>query len=59
MQVRVYLTALREHDTVVNTAVTIGCTDGNVKRKDSNLASIGRHITLTLRQRLQCRTWKK
>ena len=48
MQVRAYLTALRENGAVVNTAIAIGCAEGIVKSKDSNLlAANGGHIVLT------------
>ena len=51
MQVRAYLTALREHGAVVSTAVAIGCAGGIVKSKDSNLLAFsGGHISLTLGQ---------
>ena len=48
MQVRAYLTALRENGAVVNTAIAIGCAEGIVKSNDSNLlAANGGHIVLT------------
>lgn len=48
MQVRAYLNALRDNGAVVNTAIAIGCAEGIVRSKDSNLlASNGGHITLT------------
>ena len=48
MQVRAYLTALCENGAVVNTAIAIGCAEGIVKSKDSNLlASNGGHIALS------------
>ena len=37
MQVRAYLVALRAHGAVVTVAVAIGCAEGIVKNKDSNL----------------------
>lgn len=48
MQVRAFLTTLREKGAVVNTAIAIGCAEGIVKSKDSNLlASNGGHIALS------------
>ena len=48
MQVRAYLTTLRENGAVVNTAIAIACAEGIVTSKDSNLlASKGGHIALT------------
>ena len=48
IQVRAYLTALRENGAVVNTAIAIRCAEGIVKSKDSNLlAANGGHIVLT------------
>lgn len=47
-QVRGYLTTLRSHGAVVNTAIAVSCTEGIIKNKDSNLlASNGGHIVLT------------
>ena len=47
-QVREYLIALRANGAVVNTAIAIGCAEGIVKSKDSNLfASNGGHIVLS------------
>ena len=47
-QVRAYLTSLRDHGAVVNTAIAISCAEGIVKNKDSNLlASNGGHIVLS------------
>ena len=47
-QVREYLNALRANRAVVNTAIAIGCAEGIVKNKDSNLlASNGGHIALS------------
>ena len=37
MQVRAYLKALRANGTVVNTAIAIGCAEGIIRNKDSNL----------------------
>ena len=48
MQVRAYLTTLRENGAVVNTAIAIACAEGIVRNKDSNLlAPNGGHIALT------------
>ena len=48
MQVRAYLSALREHGAVVNTAIAIGCAEGIVRsKKCSLLASNGGHIIFT------------
>ena len=48
MQVRAYLTTLRENGAVVNTAIAIACAKGIGTSKDSNpLASKGGHIALT------------
>ena len=48
IQVRAYLTSLRDHGAVVNTAIAISCAEGIVKNKDSNLlASNGGHIVLS------------
>ena len=42
------MVALRAHGAVVNTVVAIGCAEGIVKSKDSNLpASNGGHISVT------------
>ena len=47
MQVRAYLTALRENGAAVKTAIAIGFAEGIVKSKDSSLlASNGGHIAL-------------
>ena len=47
-QVRDYLTTLRSHGAVVNTAIAVSCAEGIIKNKDSNLlASNGGHIVLT------------
>ena len=47
-QVREYLIALLANGAVVNTAIAIGCAEGIVKSKDSNLlASNGGHIVLS------------
>ena len=47
-QVRAYLTCFRENGAVVNTAIAIGCAEGIVRSKDSNLLSCnGGHISLT------------
>ena len=49
MQVRAYLKALRANGAVVNTAIAIGCAEGIIRNKDSNLlAANGGHITLTI-----------
>ena len=48
MQVRAYLTTLRENGAVVNTAIAIACAEGIVRSKDSNLLASNRgHIALT------------
>ena len=48
MQVRAYLKALRANVAVVNTAIAIGCAEGIIRNKDSNLlAANGGHIALT------------
>ena len=48
MQVRAYLSALREHGAIVNTEIAIGCAEGIVRSKSSSLlASNGGHITFT------------
>ena len=48
MQVRAYLSALREHGAVVNTAIAIGCAEGIVRSKNSSLLAYnGGHITFT------------
>ena len=47
-QVRAYLTCFWENGAVVNTAIAIGCAEGIVRSKDSNLLSCnGGHISLT------------
>ena len=47
-QVRDYLTTLRSHGAVVNTAIAVSCAEGIIINKDSNLlASNGGHIVLT------------
>ena len=48
MQVRAYLKALCANGAVVNTAIAIGCAEGIIRNKDSNLlAANGGHIALT------------
>ena len=48
MQVRAYLVGLRAHGAVVNTAIAIGCAEGVLKSKDSNLLAFnGGHISVT------------
>ena len=45
MQVRAYLKALCVNGAVVNTAIAIGCAEGIIRNKDSNLlAANGGHI---------------
>ncbi len=48
MQVRAYLKALRANGAVINTVIAIGCAEGIISNKDSNLlAGNGGHIALT------------
>ena len=48
MEVRAYLKALRANGAVVNTSIAIGCVEGIIRNKDSNLmAANGGHIILT------------
>ena len=48
IQVRAYLKVLRANVTVVNTTIAIGCAEGIIRNKDSNLlAANGGHIVLT------------
>ena len=43
-----YITALRKNSAVINTAITIACTEGIIKSHDSNLLKDnGGHIHLT------------
>ena len=50
MQVRAYLNTLRANGAVVNTAIPIGCAEGIIRCKDSNLlVANGGHIALTKR----------
>ena len=47
-QFREYLNALHANGTVVNTAIAIGCAEGIIKSRDSNLlASNGGYIDLS------------
>ena len=47
-QVQAYITSLREHGAVINTAIAIACAEGIVKSHDSNLLECnGGHIALT------------
>ena len=48
MQVKAYLKALRANGAVINTAIAIGCAEGIIRNKDSNLLEAnGGHIALT------------